>query len=108
MKNFLKAEKTLSDSLMADMKVKVVVKDNARMFILHDRPLRIVSGVEFYADTGDIYLNFLDGSVRHLGMTVPAGRNRDYVAASHSAWFYQLDAREKIIACQESPVTIHT
>lgn len=105
MKDFVKADKTLSDSLMTDMKVKVVVKDNARMFILHDRPLPPVTALEFFADTGDIYLNFLDGSIRHLGMSVPAGKNREYVAASKKAWFYQLDAHEKIVNCQEAPVT---
>ncbi len=104
MKNFIKADKIHPDSLMAEMKVRVVVKDNARMFILHDRPLPPVGSLEFFADTGDLYLNFEDGSVRHLGMTIPAGADRRHMGAAKLAWFYHLDAQEKITGCQEAPV----
>jgi hypothetical protein len=105
MLNFFKAEKILPDSLMAEMRVKMLVKDNRRIWILHDRPLQgPVSYIEFFADSGDIYLNFADGTIRHLGLTIPPGQKRRDIQESELVWLYQLDKNEKIEGYQQAPL----
>lgn len=105
MGGFFKVDKFLAGSLMAEMKVRMVVKDNGKIWILHDTPLRgAVQALEFFADSGDLYINFADGSIQHLGMTIPPGERRRDIQESHGVWFYELDAKEKVAAWQEAPV----
>jgi hypothetical protein len=105
MLNFFKADKFLSGSMMAEMKVRMVVKDNGKIWILHDTKLRApVSALEFFADSGDIYINYADGTIQHLGVTIPAGARRQDIQDSHAVWFYELDGKEKVAAWQEAPV----
>ena len=86
-------------------KVAVIIKDNGKILVLHDKPFREILGwVEYDADTNELFLMTRNGNIHRSGLEIQDSAVNQVKNADQSAIVWVKD--NKIKDMYVLPVTI--